>query len=190
MTSVSTTLDLSKIRISPLSHRLVIKAFDCGDESLNKWICDKSLKHQNSGRARVFCAHEDGGASVFGLYSLTMMTEEVNKLREDERRHLKRGGHFPVIYLQSLAVVRRYQSQGLGTILLMNALSRAFVVSQHVAVFGIALRSLNDSTTKYYEKHGFGVREEGTINPMMVLPIWSLTELMGAPEAGAPSPQV
>jgi hypothetical protein len=47
-----------------------------------------------------------------------------------------------------------------------------------VAVFGVALRSLNPKTTKFYERHGFGIRDEG-LTPLMVLPVWSLNDIMG-----------
>lgn len=115
---------------------------------------------------------------MHGLYSLSMTAEEVDKLLIQERRHLRKGEHFPVIYIQSLAVAKRCQNSKLGTMLLVNALLRSYRVSQNVAVFGVALRSLNARTTRLYEKYGFGVRETDTPNPMMVLPIWSLNDIM------------
>jgi hypothetical protein len=73
-------------------------------------------------------------------------------------------------------------------ILLMNALQRSYYIGQNVAVFGVALRSLNERTTKLYQKYGFGLREE-TKNPLMVLPIWSLNELIeGQPRPTATKP--
>jgi ribosomal protein S18 acetylase RimI-like enzyme len=105
-----------------------------------------------------------------------MKIEETNKLLRDERDHIT-DRHFPAIYIGTLAVLQRYQGSGLGTILLMNALQRSYYVSQNVAVFGVALRSLNEKTTKLYQKYGFGLREE-TKTPLMVLPIWSLNELI------------
>jgi hypothetical protein len=50
------------------------------------------------------------------------------------------------------------------------------VVAQHVAVFGVTLRSLNDRTTRLYECYGFGLREK-CATPLMVLPVWSLNDL-------------
>jgi hypothetical protein len=54
-------------------------------------------------------------------------------------------------------------------------------------VFGVALRSLNERTTKLYQKYGFGLREKTTY-PLMVLPIWSLNELIESPGGPAPRP--
>lgn len=124
---------------------------------------------------KVFCAHARDTDSVCGLYTLTVRIEETNKLLKDEAAHLS-DKHFPAIYIGTLAVARHYQSNGLGRILLINSLRRAHFVAQNVAVFGVALRSLNDRTTKFYEKFGFGLRDQ-TPTPLMVLPVWSLNDL-------------
>lgn len=60
--------------------------------------------------------------------------------------------------------------------MLMNALSRSYAVSKNVAVYGVALRPLNERVRKKYESHGFVVREEAD-NPLMILPIWHLRDL-------------
>jgi ribosomal protein S18 acetylase RimI-like enzyme len=105
-----------------------------------------------------------------------MRIEETNKLLKTEQDHIS-DKHFPAIYIGTLAVSAHYQNSGLGTILLINALRRAYYVSQNVAVFGVALRSLNERTTILYEKYGFGLRESSQ-TPLMVLPIWSLNDLI------------
>jgi hypothetical protein len=68
----------------------------------------------------------------------------------------------------------------------MNALIRAYNVSKNVSVFGVALTSLNENTTRLYQRYGFGVRDEGH-NPTMILPIWSLWDLV---EGSADEPAI
>ena len=65
--------------------------------------------------------------------------------------------------------------------MLMNALQRAFFVSNHVPFYGVALRSLNDKTTKFYHKMGF-VQRESAQHPLMILPIWTIRDLFGKPQ--------
>jgi ribosomal protein S18 acetylase RimI-like enzyme len=81
-----------------------------------------------------------------------------------------------LIYIGYLAVLRNCQRQGLGTYLLIDALRRCFAVSSHVPFYGVGLRSLNEQTTKLYEKYGFGKKDEER-NPLMILPVWSLYDL-------------
>jgi ribosomal protein S18 acetylase RimI-like enzyme len=155
-------------------HKLA--GFKCGDRGLDQFINKKATKYHQRNRVKVFCAHERERQLVFGLYTLTMRIEETNKLLPAERDQVS-DRHFPAIYIGALAVSAACQKNKLGTILLMNALQRSYYVAQNVAVFGVALRSLNERTTKFYERFGFGTREDGG-TPLMVLPIWSLIELV------------
>jgi hypothetical protein len=59
----------------------------------------------------------------------------------------------------------------------MNAIIRSYNVSKNVAIYGICLKSLNDETTKKYEKHGFVVKEDKPI-PLMILPILTVRALI------------
>jgi hypothetical protein len=177
MTAASPSLDLRSITISPLRDEFDISRFCCGESTLDKFICKKAKKYHSQNRVKVFCAHPRDGRTVYGIYTLTMKLEETNKLLQDESQGIL-DTHFPAIYIGTLAVARHLQSNKLGTILLMNALRRAHFISQNVAVFGVALRSLNPKTTKFYERHGFGFRDDG-MTPLMVLPVWSLNDLMG-----------
>ena len=117
------------------------------------------------------------------MYTLSIRSEDAKILLDHEQVPEK---HFPAIYLGTLAVAHYCQSNGLGTILLMNALQRSYYVAQNVAVFGVALRSLNERTTKLYERYGFGLRENCP-NPLMVLPVWSLNDLIERSRAPQPA---
>jgi ribosomal protein S18 acetylase RimI-like enzyme len=176
MTTANPSLDLKSIIITPLDDTHHISNFSCGESQLDRFICKKARKYHDRNRVKVFCARQRGMHTVCGLYTLTMKIEETNKLLLNERDHVS-DRHFPAIYIGTLAVLSRHQSNGLGTILLMNALRRSYYVSQNVAVFGVALRSLNQRTTRLYQRYGFGLRDQSA-NPLMVLPIWSLNELI------------
>jgi ribosomal protein S18 acetylase RimI-like enzyme len=81
------------------------------------------------------------------------------------------------MYLHYIAVSKTAQRMGLGTLMLLDALKRANFVSQHVAFFGVGLRSLNDDTTRLYERYGFGIAPDEDKHPLMILPIWTIREL-------------
>jgi ribosomal protein S18 acetylase RimI-like enzyme len=170
-------LDLGTITISPLGENHDLSRFFCGESQLDKFINKKAKKYHLANRIKVFCAHPRGKNAVYGLYTLTMKWEETDKLLRDESQFLS-DKHFSAIYIGTLAVAHMYQRNRLGTILLIDALRRAYFISQNVAVFGVALRSLNAKTTKFYERHGFGLRDDG-LTPLMVLPVWSLNDLFG-----------
>jgi len=170
------SLDLGTITISALREEHDLSSFCCGESDLDKFINKKAKKLHLDNRIKVFCACARDSHSVCGLYSLAIRHEDTKKLLAEGDPPLPEK-NFPALYIGTLAVSLRHQNQGLGTILLINALRRAYYISQNVAVFGVALRSLNDRTTKLYEKYGFGLREDIT-QPLMVLPVWSLNDLM------------
>jgi GNAT superfamily N-acetyltransferase len=178
-TPANPSLDLKSITISPLGAAHSLGSFACGNTDLDKFINRKAQKYHAKNRVKVFCAHPRTSPNIYGIYTLTMRIEETNKLLTAESENIS-DKHFPAIYIGTLAVARHYQSHGLGTILLINALQRAYYVAQNVAVFGVALRSLNERTTKFYQKYGFGVRDQGA-TPLMVLPVWSLNDLFEKP---------
>ena len=181
MTDASPSLDLQSIRISGLTKEIDISHFNCGVHDLNSWISKKCWKAHSSNRAKVFYAHREGGTTALGVYTLSLSIENTDKLDANDRDVYK--NHFPAVYLGQLAVLVGYQNQKLGTILLLNALERAHLISKHVSYYGVALRSLNDRTTSLYEKYGFKKRETGA-TPLMILPVWSLQDLF-EPSAAA-----
>jgi ribosomal protein S18 acetylase RimI-like enzyme len=174
MTVVSPSLDLKTIRISALRDSHDLSKFCCGDSDLDKFINKKLKKSHAKNRMKAFCACPRETDTVYGMYTLSIRSEDAKLLLENEQVPEK---HFPAIYLGTLAVGRHLQGNGLGTIMLMNALQRSYYVAQNVAVFGVALRSLNERTSKLYARYGFGPRETGP-NPLMVLPVWSLNDLI------------
>jgi GNAT superfamily N-acetyltransferase len=174
MTDATPSLDLTTVRISALGNQFDISRFNCGVHEIDSWIGKKCRKACEENRLKAFCAHFENGSTALGIYTLSLMFDSVDKIEATDRRLYK--SQFPAVYLGQLAVLRGYQNQGLGTILLLNALQRAYTISKNVSFYGVALRSLNDRTTVLYEKYGFTKREDVT-NPLMILPVWSLQDL-------------
>lgn len=177
MTAVTNSLDLRKIRISALNDATDISKFRCGVQQMDSWINRKGRKYHEKNRSKVFCAQQTGNSTVLGLYELSLSFEDSSALVPEHRDLYKSAGGFPAVYIGHLAVLRSCQCQGLGTLLLMNALQRSYYVSKHVSFYGVALRSLNDRTTQLYLRYGFVKREEAPY-PLMILPIWSLWDLI------------
>ena len=178
MMDASPTLDLREIRITPLqpdSH--VLAGFSCGEADLDRFIVRRLAKYHSERRVRAFCATRLTGATPLGLYCLSLSSEESQKLDPSEARHFSNQKSFPAVYIQTLAVMSRYQSQGLGTLLLVDALQRAHMIAENAAVFGVALRALNSRVETLYSKYGFHKCEDCQ-HPLMVLPIWTLDELL------------
>lgn len=175
-TPAKTTLDLARIQVRPLANKVCLDRFDCGSSDIN-YFAKKAAKWVERNRHKVFAAHEAEAAWGLGFYSLSLMIEDAAKIGTAEARVYEVGA--PLVYVDALGVRGPYQGQGLGKLLLIDALKRAHMIAKNVAVYGVALRSLNERTTKFYEAHGFGAIEEEKY-PLMVVPIWTLDDLFGA----------
>lgn len=170
--------NLSALQISEIRSRECLRRFDCGVADIDSWASEKAFRRHQQDRTKVFCARLGTNGAVVGFYSLSL-SAIGSKLLLGQHRDRYPEGFAPFIYIDWLAVVRSRQGHGIGRIMLVNALERALLVSNHLPFYGIALRSLNDKTTHFYSKMGFAQREDGS-HPLMILPIWTVRDLFGA----------
>jgi ribosomal protein S18 acetylase RimI-like enzyme len=175
MTDWSQGLDLSRLEISDIRTKECVARFRCGERQIDDWASSKAYKYHQQDRSRVFCCRLRGQSTVLGLFSVSLNMVGADFLFE---RHEDRysSGYAPFIYLEWFAVLRSCQSQGIGKIMMMNALRRAYLVSLHVPFYGLALRSLNEKTTAFYERQGF-VKRTDDRHPLMILPVWTIRDL-------------
>lgn len=175
MTDANQIVDLSRLEISEIRSKECVARFNCGERDIDDWARGKAFKYHQQDRARVFCCRKKDNASIVGFYSLSL-NQIGAKLLFDRHEDRYANGHAPFVYVDWFAVVRSCQSSGVGRIMMMNALERAFQVSFNIPFYGVALRSLNEKTTKFYEKHGFEKRTNDR-HPVMILPIWTIRDL-------------
>lgn len=176
MTSAEKSSGLPQLEVTPLRAKECLRKFSCGEKEIDKWAKDKAHKFHEKRRARVFCARSNSEGPAIGFFCLSLSTEQSSKIAAEHRDAWTNGA--PLIYIDYLAVATPRQRNGIGSYLLVDALSKAYEVSKYVAPYGVALRSLNERTTKLYEKFGFGIApDEAGTSPLMILPIWSIIEL-------------
>ena len=141
--------------ITPLRKQHDRRTFDCGEASLNLYL--HSYANQDIRRRvnRVFVASPPGEPQrVNGYYSLSAGSLAAVELPEELRRRLPRYP-VPVALLGRLAVDKSRQGQGLGAILIADALQRIDLASQVIAVNAVVVDALNESAAEFYRQFGF-----------------------------------
>jgi predicted N-acetyltransferase YhbS len=91
---------------------------------------------------------------VVGYFSLTM----GSVLRQDAPAKLVRGlPAYPVgmVLVARLAVDRREQGNGLGGILLAEALRKAVAAGDAAAARLVVVDAIDENAARFYERHGF-----------------------------------
>jgi GNAT superfamily N-acetyltransferase len=140
------------LRPTPLRPEHPVAEFDCGDETLNRFLAKFALSSELSHSSRTYVALSEG--KIAGYYSLTVTSLEYEqgskRLQKGLARHL-----IPMLLLARLAVDRRFQRQGLGAELLRDAMLRAISVSDQAGVRGVLVHAKDDAAKRFYQRFDF-----------------------------------
>lgn len=139
-------------------HRLerahVRSAFQCGQPLLDEWLAARAGQFDRRDLSRTFVATRPSEPVVLGYYSLATHRVTVDALPEGEARKLPRLD-VPVVLIGRLAVDRSVQGQGLGAILLVDALRRSLQISEQVGIRAVEVDAIDDAARGFYLKFGF-----------------------------------
>jgi ribosomal protein S18 acetylase RimI-like enzyme len=91
---------------------------------------------------------------VCGYFTLVAGSVRFDTIPDHQRKRLPRYP-IPTAHLAKLAVDSRFQGRGLGEALLIEALRKAAIAGEALAVFAIDVLALNDSAKNFYLKYGF-----------------------------------
>lgn len=140
--------------LQPIRRDHVRDAFDCGNAGLDDFLRRFARQSEDLAIARTFVAVKPKDLRVRGYYTLRTGQVEVKDLPPAETKRLPRYP-VPVIHLARLAVDRAAQGQGLGELMLLDALERALAASRGVAAYAVEVVALDGSARSFYLKYGF-----------------------------------
>ncbi len=129
-------------------------AFSCGEESLDTFIQKQASQHIKSRAAGIFVAVDDS-KGVKGFYTLSSDNIPYDEVPEDVRKKMPRYQSLPTTLLGRLAVDLKHQGEGLGELLLLDALYRAFTVSEQIGSIAVIVDALHEKAAKFYGQYGF-----------------------------------
>lgn len=168
-------------RVEPLEKRTHDRdSFTCGKPDLDNYLKQTARRAGEVGTGRTWVvidptapADARGKRSVLGYYTVSMSSIDVEVLPADRRPGL--ATQVPAALLGRLAVDKRHQGQGLGELLLMDALQRIREAAKNVAAHAVVVDAIDDSAKRFYQKYGFlGL----TDNPLhLFLPMASVREV-------------
>ncbi len=141
-----------EIRIEALGPGHDRRGFSCGDAELDAYLQRFARQHMASNVSRTYLACQ--GSAILGYYSLAMAGIQKNQLPE---RHQGRFPNFPlpVARLARLAVDLRHQRQGLGELLLADALYRCHRLAGEIGMAGVIVDAKHEQAKAYYQRFEF-----------------------------------
>ena len=129
-------------------------AFTCGNSILDQYLKAQSSQDHRKNLAAVFVCTQDG-RTVLGYYTLSQYSVELDQLPESLSRKLTKQKIVPSTLLGRLAVESNCQGQGIGSLLLIDALKRAYAGSQQIASWAVIVDAKDDQAVSFYRKYGF-----------------------------------
>ena len=115
------------LRIRLLDERHDRGSFTCGVESLDRYLKTQAGQDVRRKANAVFAISDrDGPARILGYYTLCAMAVSHGDVPEVVRKHIPRYPLVSATLIGRLAVSRERQGQGLGAVLLADALQRAY----------------------------------------------------------------
>src|SRR5579871_2885129 len=157
------------LRIAVLNDVHDRTGFTCGVESLDRYF--KSQAGQDVRRkvnAVFVLSSEAEPKRVLGYYTLCAMAISQGEVPMAARKHVPRYPHVSCTLIGRLAIAKDQQGQRLGSILLADALLRAFESADTVGSSMVIVDALDEAAAGFYAAHGF-VRLPDS--PRLVMPM-------------------
>lgn len=142
------------IIFEPLAKRHDRSAFRCGDAELDEWFHKRAGQDGRRNVARAFVALDDD-SQIVGFYSLSAFTLSLDEVPEDIASKLPRYDRIPAALIGRLARHEQRRGQGVGDLLIADALQRIVNVAQDLAVFAIVVDAKNKKASDFYQSFGF-----------------------------------
>ena len=144
---------LERLRFERIAPHHAVERFDCGKESLNRYLRESARRDRSAGIAAVFVLAD--GSDVIGYYTLHQHVVEAREMPERLRKRLSHYPVYPATLIGRMAVDRRYAGQGFGRDLMLDALAKALEVTSTVASLAIVVDALDEDAQRFYEHYGF-----------------------------------
>jgi ribosomal protein S18 acetylase RimI-like enzyme len=143
-------------RIGPLDDGHDRAGFTCGVESLDRYLRTQAGQDIRRKANAVFVlSPKDEPARVLGYYTLCAMAISQGDVPEAARKHVPRYPLVSSTLIGRLAVATDRQGQRLGSILLADALQRAFESAGSVGSSMVIVDALDEAAAAFYVAHGF-----------------------------------
>ncbi|MDZ7960655.1 MAG: GNAT family N-acetyltransferase [Aulosira sp. DedQUE10] len=144
--------------------------FDCGNEALNQFLKNTARQHIQKGISRTFVlVNTEQLEIIIGFFTLTLCEVRIEQF--PAKLFKKYPFKVPGVKLARLAVNQAYQRQGIGEVLMIEAMQRALIVAENAGGIGLFVDAKDKSAKTYYSRYGFVSLEDASLE--LFLPLLS-----------------
>ncbi len=146
-------MNSAPFRIEPLADQDERASFRCGDVALDRYLHTQATQDIRRRIASCFIAVEQSSGLVAAFYTLSAASVALKDLPTAEAKRLPRYPSVPAVRIGRLAVDQRFQGQGLGSALLLDAVART--IRNDIAAVALLVDAKSESAVEFYRRFGF-----------------------------------
>ena len=126
--------------------------FACGVAALDRYF--REIVSQDIRRRLSNCfVAVDANAMVAGYYTFAATAVPLTELPTEQTKRLPRYPSVPAGLIGRLAVDRRFQGRGVGSLMVVDAVARA--IRADTAIYALVVDAKDDLALRFYVHHGF-----------------------------------
>lgn len=146
--------DETQYRIEPLGDKHDRAAFSCGVEALDRYLQKQAGQDVSRRVAAAFVITADG-RTIAGFYTLSAHLVNLDDLPESVAKRLPRYTNVPATLLGRLAVSENFRGQGIGELLLLDALKRALGNTREIVSAAVVIDARDERARRFHLHHDF-----------------------------------
>lgn len=154
------------MEILAFDRRFDRNSFSCGKPELDDWLKTRAGQQERANNTRAFLAVDR--LNVVGYYATT-----TYRLGLDEAAEMygvgERAYPIPAVLLARLAVDVGHQGCGIGSRLLLHALSQIAGASRHVGFEVVVVHAIDKDAVTFYAQRGFTRFEDHDLHLFMTV---------------------
>lgn len=164
------------LRIGSLADRHDRQGFDCGIEALDRYLKTQAGQDMRRKANAVFVLESlDRLDRILGYYTLCATALAPGEIPEAVRRQVPRYPSVSATLIGRLAIAKACRGQGLGGILLVDALRRAYENAGTVGSCMAIVDASDETAASFYRAHGFIALPD---SPRLILPMRTIGEMI------------
>lgn len=129
-------------------------AFSCGKDSLDQYLRNQAGQAIKKNLAAVFILNPVG-KKIAGYYTLSSYTVKLDRIPEGIAKKLTRMQEIPATLLGRLGRSMEFRGRGIGELLLVDALKKAFENSAQIASWAVIVDAKDEGAVEFYKRYEF-----------------------------------
>ncbi|MBW3518085.1 GNAT family N-acetyltransferase [Flavobacterium sp. NKUCC04_CG] len=142
-----------EIKILSANHKR--KEFSCGEALLDRYL--KNQVNQDIKKSLSTCTViVNENDLVLGYYTLSSSSVDKDSLPENlSKKFPPSYVDLPCILLGRLAVDENFKREGIGSLLLLDALNKYLNISKEIGILCVVVDPINEKAIAFYKHYGF-----------------------------------